>query len=257
MSYYPGQPGYPGAPGGYPGPQQGYPGAPQGYPGAPQGYPGAPQGYPGAPGGYPGAPGGYPGSSGAYGGPRGVNQGQGNSSFAFPPQYMADPLFANFQQVAGSDGQIDAEELQRCLAAANVAGPYSQFSVDTARLLILILDTDLSGTMGFEEYRQMWAAVQQWRQTFERFDRDRSGSIETAELHEAIKSYGFNISPRAAEVITRRYSRRGRSSITFDDFIACSAKLRFISDSFRRRDTTGQGYASLSYDDFIQFSMAI
>ncbi|XP_042371078.1 sorcin-like [Plectropomus leopardus] len=63
------------------------------------------QGYGAAPGGYGAAPGGY----GAA--PGGVAQ---------------DPLFGYFSAVAGQDGQISADELQRCLTQAGMSGSYKR-----------------------------------------------------------------------------------------------------------------------------------
>ncbi|KAL6034368.1 hypothetical protein STEG23_030536, partial [Scotinomys teguina] len=42
---------------------------------------------------------------------------------AFPGQTQ-DPLYGYFAAVAGQDGQIDADELQRCLTQSGIAGGY-------------------------------------------------------------------------------------------------------------------------------------
>lgn len=98
--------------------------------------------------------------------------------------------------------------------------------------------------------------------TFQRYDRDRSGSIEAGELHGAIRDFGvsaawgkrvsgggecpcrnstlsstststmppgYNLSPQAIHVITKRYSKRSDGQIHFDDFVACSIRLRSMS----------------------------
>lgn len=59
------------------------------------------------------------------------------------------------------------------------------------------------------------------------FDRDRSGTVEPHELHQAIASFGYNLSPQALAIIVQRYSTNGR--IGFDDFVALSVKLRAIT----------------------------
>ena len=50
-----------------------------------------------------------------------------------------------------------------------------------------------------------------------------------------------------------RYSDTGR--IKFDDFVACAIRLRMLTDSFRRHDTTQTGHANFQYDMFIQTVM--
>ena len=61
------------------------------------------------------------------------------------------------------DGQIDAEELQRCLTASGIGGTYQPFSKDTCRIMIAMLDRDRSGKMGFNEFKELWAALNQWK----------------------------------------------------------------------------------------------
>uniref|UniRef100_A0A8C9KDR4 Sorcin n=1 Tax=Panthera tigris altaica TaxID=74533 RepID=A0A8C9KDR4_PANTA len=137
---------------------------------------------------------------------------------AFPGQTQ-DPLYGYFAAVAGQDGQIDADELQRCLTQSGIAGGYKPFNLETCRLMVSMLDRDMSGTMGFNEFKELWAV------------------------------------PQAVNSIAKRYSTNGK--ITFDDYIACCVKLRALTDSFRRRDTAQQGVVNFPYDDFIQCVMSV
>uniref|UniRef100_A0A669C0B4 Sorcin n=1 Tax=Oreochromis niloticus TaxID=8128 RepID=A0A669C0B4_ORENI len=106
---------------------------------------------------------------------------------------------------------------------------------------------DLSCTMGFNEFKDLWQALNGWRGTFASFDRDQSGTIEGHELQQAINSMGYNLSPQAMNCIMKRYSLNGR--IPFDEFVSCAVRLRALTDHFRRRDTTQTGNASFQYDD--------
>lgn len=45
-----------------------------------------------------------------------------------------------------------------------------------------LFDRDMSGTIDVQEFQALWHYIQQWRSTFERFDSNRSGSIEANEL---------------------------------------------------------------------------
>ncbi|ELV09904.1 Sorcin [Tupaia chinensis] len=136
--------------------------------------------------------------------------------------------------VAACDGQIDADELQRCLTQSGIAGGYK-------------LQRDMSGTMGFNEFKELWAVLNGWRQHFISFDSDRSGTVDPQELQKALTTMGFRLSPQAVNSIAKRYSTNGK--ITFDDYIACCVKLRALTDSFRRRDTAQQGVVNFPYDD--------
>ncbi|XP_077622965.1 sorcin [Crocuta crocuta] len=173
---------------------------------------------------------------------------------AFPGQTQ-DPLYGYFAAVAGQDGQIDADELQRCLTQSGIAGGYKPFNLETCRLMVSMLDRDMSGTMGFNEFKELWAVLNGWRQHFTSFDSDRSGTVDPQELQKALTTMGFRLSPQAVNSIAKRYSTNGK--ITFDDYIACCVKLRALTDSFRRRDTAQQGVVNFPYDDFIQCVMSV
>uniref|UniRef100_A0A8C6YLD1 Sorcin n=1 Tax=Nothoprocta perdicaria TaxID=30464 RepID=A0A8C6YLD1_NOTPE len=195
----------------------------------------------------------------AYPGQAGVGRYRGGYGAApggpaFPGQAQ-DPMYASFTAVAGPDGQIDADELQRCLTQSGIAGAYKPFNLETCRLMISMLDKDRSGSMGFTEFKELWAVINGWMQHFMTFDSDRSGSVDRHELEKALTSMGFRLSPAAVTAIARRYSTHGR--IAFDDYIACCVKLRALTDCFRMRDVSQQGFVNFQYDDFIQCVMGI
>ncbi|XP_036425720.1 grancalcin [Colossoma macropomum] len=212
---------YPGY-GGYGGPMPGMPMA-----GAPMG--GPPMG-------------GYPPQFGAFPG----------STFAAPAQ---DPMWGYFTAIAGQDGEVDAEELQRCLTQTGISGSYMPFSLETCRIMIAMLDRDYSGKMGFNEFKELFAALNGWKQNFAMVDRDNSGTVEPHELSQAISNLGYRLSPQALGCIIKRFSRGGK--IYFDDYVACCVKLRALTENFRRRDAMQQGAVSFQYDDFITCTMSI
>ncbi|XP_060937618.1 sorcin [Limanda limanda] len=167
----------------------------------------------------------------------------------------SDPLYGYFAAVAGQDAQISADELQRCLTQSGISGSYQPFSLETCRLMISMLDRDMSGTMGFAEFKELWQSLNQWKTVFVSFDQDRSGSVDGQELQKAVASFGYGLSPQALNIIMKRYSLNGR--ITFDEFLSCCIRLRILTDQFRRRDTTQTGCAAFQYDDFIQVTMGV
>ncbi|KAM4559685.1 sorcin-like [Odontesthes bonariensis] len=235
---------YPGY-GGYGGPMPGMPA--QGMP--PQGMPGGHMGghMPGHMGVHMGgAPpqGGYSPYGGSYSG-----------AFGAPAPAANDPMWGYFTAIAGQDGEIDAEELQRCLTQAGFTGSYTPFSLETCRIMIAMLDRDLTGKMGFNEFKELFAALNGWKQNFMMFDQDRSGTVEPHEMSQAISSMGYRISPQALNAIIKRYNKGGR--IFFDDYVACCVRLRGLTETFRRRDTMQQGSVNFPYDDFILCTMAL
>ncbi|XP_053569995.1 sorcin isoform X2 [Bombina bombina] len=193
----------------------------------------------------------YPGQQpvyyqGAYGGAPGGPAYQGQHQ---------DPLYGYFASIAGQDGQIDAEELQRCLTQAGFSGGYKPFNLETCRLMISMLDRDMSGKMGFNEFKELGVVINGWKQHFMTFDSDRSGSVDGQELQRALGTMGYRLSPQVLNNITKRFSCHGK--ISFDDYIACCVKLRSLTDAFRRRDAAQQGIVNFQYDDFINCIMTI
>uniref|UniRef100_A0A3Q3NJM8 Sorcin n=1 Tax=Labrus bergylta TaxID=56723 RepID=A0A3Q3NJM8_9LABR len=166
-----------------------------------------------------------------------------------------DPLYGYFTAVAGQDGQISADELQQCLTQSGMAGSYKPFSLETCRLMISMLDRDMSGTMGFHEFKELSNVLSGWKATFMSYDRDHSGTVEGPELQHALTAMGFNLSPQAMNIIMKRNSTNGR--IGFDDFITCCIRVRALTDQFRRRDTSHSGQAMFQYDDFMQVTMSL
>ncbi|XP_035250014.1 grancalcin [Anguilla anguilla] len=189
--------------------------------------------------------------------PQGGFPGQGgyHGTFAAPSPAVNDPMWGYFTAIAGQDGEVDAEELQRCLTQSGFSGSYNPFSLETCRIMIAMLDRDMTGKMGFNEFKELFTALNGWKQNFMMFDQDRSGTMEPHELAQAITSMGYRLSPHAGNAIMKRYSKGGR--IFFDDYVACCVKLRALTENFRKRDAMQQGAVNFQYDDFIMCTMAV
>ncbi|VTJ80937.1 Hypothetical predicted protein [Marmota monax] len=204
----------------------------------------------------------YPGYGGGFGNFSGQMPGMqmpGTGPNMLPGGYSGYPAYSDnyssaddamwnyFTAVAGQDGEVDAEELQKCLTQSGISGTYSPFSLETCRIMIAMLDRDYTGKMGFNEFKELWAALNAWKQNFMTIDQDRSGTVEHHELSQAIAIMGYRLSPQTLTAIAKRYSKNGR--IFFDDYVACCVKLRALTDFFRRRDHLQQGCVNLIYDD--------
>ncbi len=57
-----------------------------------------------------------------------------------------------------------------------------------------MFDRDRSGQIGFQEFLSLWKYVKDWQATFDRFDRDRSGTLERNEFQMALTAFGYNLS---------------------------------------------------------------
>lgn len=48
----------------------------------------------------------------------------------------------------------------------------------------------MSGSMGFNEFKELWAVLNGWKQHFMSIDKDRSGTVDPQEMNQAVTSMG-------------------------------------------------------------------
>lgn len=215
-----------------------------------------------------GSPGGY-GSSGGYGGygapPSGHGGGYGapppppqqaayGSPFAslvpsaFPPG--TDPNIVTCFQAADRDqsGFIDDKELQGALSSYN-----QSFSMRTVHLLMYLFTNSNVRKIGPKEFTSLFYSLQSWRTIFERFDKDRSGKIDTNELRDALLSLGFSVSPVVLDLLVSKFDKSGgrNRAIEYDNFIECCLTVKGLTEKFKEKDTALSGSATFNYEAFM------
>ncbi|XP_022258374.1 programmed cell death protein 6-like isoform X2 [Limulus polyphemus] len=131
------------------------------------------------------------------------------------------------------NGSISASELQRALMNGN----WSPFNEETCRLMIGMFDQNHTGTIEIHEFALLWNYIQQWKQCFDSFDRDRSGNIDAQELHQALHTFGYRISMNFCKLVMTKFDRTGCQAINLDDFIQICVMLKSLTDGFRAKDT--------------------
>jgi len=60
----------------------------------------------------------------------------------------------------------------------------------------------------YPEFAGLWKYVAEWQRVFKHFDRDHSGSIEGHELTEALRSFGYNLSPPLLHTLEIRFGNQ-------------------------------------------------
>ncbi|KAE9445452.1 hypothetical protein C3L33_22650, partial [Rhododendron williamsianum] len=106
---------------------------------------------------------------------------------------------------------------------------------------------------GPKEFTALYYSLQNWRSIFERFDRDRSGRIDTGELREALLSLGFGVSPVVLELLVSKFDKTGgqNRAIEYDNFIECCLTVKGLTEKFKEKDTTYSGSATFTYESFM------
>ncbi|KAI8822129.1 uncharacterized protein EV422DRAFT_525743 [Fimicolochytrium jonesii] len=221
---------------------------------------GAPQQYGGA---APPPQYGQPQQQQAYGQPQQQAYGQpqqpyGQQSYGVsqqaPPSQVpppgADPqLWSWFVAVdADRSGECNPQEIQRAL----INGDWSPFSLETVQLMMTLFDRDGSGSISFQEFVSLWKYIEDWKRIFKQFDRDNSGTINRAELRQALSAFGFNVSDRVVDVVVKKFAKKGAVDITFDSFICGCVTVKNLSEAFQSYDQDRDGWVNMSHDMFLE-----
>ena len=125
-------------------------------------------------------------------------------------------------------------------------------------------DVDRSGTINFNgtchtllisinliritEFAGLWKYISDWQNVFRHFDQDRSGSIEGRELADALRSFGYTLSPHLLSLIERKY---GGSSFV-------SARFKHTKDTSASAPSTGYGPPpGITFDRFVRACVVV
>ena len=92
----------------------------------------------------------------------------------------------------------------------------------------------------------LWGFLLAWRNLFDRFDTDRSGTIQYHEFSEALIAFGYRLSPQFVQLLYRTYDRRGDNRLSFDLFVQACISLKRMTDVFKKYDEDRDGYITLS-----------
>ncbi|NXJ15790.1 PEF1 protein, partial [Odontophorus gujanensis] len=153
---------------------------------------------------------------------------------------------------ADGSGYISVKELQQALLNSN----WSAFNDETCVLMINMFDRSRSGRMDVHGFSALLRFIQQWKNLFQQYDRDQSGSISFEELQQAFSQMGYNLSPQFSQLLLSRYAQRSSTpSIQLDRFIHICMQLQSLTDAFREKDTGMVGNVRLGYEDFLTMVM--
>ncbi|KFH68462.1 hypothetical protein MVEG_05277 [Podila verticillata NRRL 6337] len=141
-------------------------------------------------------------------------------------------------------GTLNCIELSRALVCAD----WTPFNGETVRLMMNMFDRDNDGTISFDEFIGLWQYIERWKACFQAYDLDGSGTIDSPELLNALRAFGYNLSEETVALIVRKYDVRGKGDISFDNFVQACVTIQTLTDSFRRIDVSGVGVVSMTYE---------
>ncbi|EHH15960.1 hypothetical protein EGK_02143 [Macaca mulatta] len=166
---------------------------------------------------------------------------------------------ALFEQVAGEDMEVTAEELEYVLNAVlrkKKDIKFKKLSLISCKNIISLMDTSGNGKLEFDEFKVFWDKLKQWINLFLRFDADKSGTMSTYELRTALKAAGFQLSSHLLQLIVLRYADE-ELQMDFDDFLNCLVRLENASRVFQALSTKNKEFIHLTINEFIHLTMNI
>ncbi|ESO90128.1 hypothetical protein LOTGIDRAFT_124076 [Lottia gigantea] len=144
----------------------------------------------------------------------------------FTIEEQEDALKSTFRRIAGDDMEIDAYELRDILNSVFTKEfQFEGFGTDICRSMVAMNDGDLSGKLGYEEFKDLWKDLRRWKKVFKTYDHDTSGNLNSYELRSALHSVGFKLSNGTFHSVVMRYSNR-EGLIDFGDFVVCAIRLK-------------------------------
>nr|XP_033504519.1 calpain-3b isoform X1 [Epinephelus lanceolatus] len=164
---------------------------------------------------------------------------------------------AIYRQIAGEDMQVCANELKMIMR--NVLSKHNDiktegFSLETCRSMIALMDTDGTGKLNLQEFKHLWKKIKEWQLIFKRYDKDKSGSISSFEMRNAVKNAGFNLNRQLYDIIAMRYADE-QLNIDFDSYICCFVRLEGMFRAFNAFDKDGDGVIKLNVLEWLQLTL--
>ncbi|XP_032811671.1 calpain small subunit 2-like isoform X5 [Petromyzon marinus] len=130
----------------------------------------------------------------------------------------------------------------------------SGFSLESCRTMVALMDTDLSGKLGYNDFKYLWDKLKFWQQIFRKYDSDKSGSMTSYEMRLAINEAGYQLNNQLYQIITLRHADENLN-IGFDNFIACLIRLEAMFRAFKAFDKDGDGIIRLNVLEWLQLTM--
>ncbi|XP_052374263.1 calpain-2 catalytic subunit-like [Oncorhynchus keta] len=162
-----------------------------------------------------------------------------------------------FAKLAGKDMEISAAELQSILnkiIAKRTDIKTDGFSLETARVMVNLMDDNGNGQLGLGEFATLWKKIQRYLSIYKKNDMDNSGTMSTPEMRMALKDAGFSLNNAIHQILVVRYGEADMT-IDFDNFVACIMRLEMMFRVFMKIDTANTGSIELDIHQWLSFTM--
>ncbi|XP_037676393.1 calpain-12 [Choloepus didactylus] len=159
-----------------------------------------------------------------------------------------------FQELAGGEEELNAPQLQTLLsialepARAHARTP-GEIGLRTCEQLLQCFGHGRS--LALHHFQQLWGHLLKWQATFDKFDEDASGTMNSYELRLALNAAGFHLDNQLTQVLTSRY-RDSRLRVDFERFVSCAAQLTRIFRHCSQHLGGGEGVVCLTHRQWLE-----
>ncbi|XP_006871514.1 PREDICTED: calpain-12 [Chrysochloris asiatica] len=159
-----------------------------------------------------------------------------------------------FQELAGEEEELGASQLQVLISIA--LEPVRAYTRTPGEIGLRTCEQLLQcfghgGSLTLHHFQQLWGRLQEWQATFDKFDEDASGTMNSYELRLALKAAGFHLNNQLTQVLTSRY-RDSRLRVDLERFVSCAAQLTCIFRHCSRYLDGGEGVVCLTHRQWME-----
>jgi len=98
------------------------------------------------------------------------------------------------------------------------------------------------------EYAALHSFLTAMKSAFSQADRDKSGFLDSNEIHQALSGAGFQLTLPTVKTLVTKFDQSGRQQLDFERFLSMTAHLSHVRSLFAWNDPHKQGNVTFNFD---------
>lgn len=149
-----------------------------------------------------------------------------------------------------NEGRMSSKELQKAFEIFQGR----HFSDATCKFIVRLFDLDKNGGLNVKEFETLYYYIKQWSNAFNKYDMDKTGSLDAIELNNAFKDLDIHFTQDFIHFLITRSNPNARK-ISLDQYLVICIQIQKFTDEFKQRDSRFSGKVELGYEDFLEMVM--